>query len=617
VFEAWRVWRFYDNVTSSRDVLLSLRSDLDLQSLQMSDEEVTRIRDDLQDASGKLKSARSFASNDPFLFIGAQLPFAGKNASALRDLVKAAEAASRAGVAASDVILDYNQAPDNPDKTSIQEAIEFLQNERPRMVEVRKGVDEMSSRSKNIDSGIAGPLADAHADLEDATAKLEGLLDGYEKAQSFLPGLLGYDGSRRYLLLMQNDTEIMPSGGLISNYGVATFDQGLITSLDFEYFVNLFDRWQEISGGEYVEPPRALQDYLLHDITWALGEAGWYPDFPTTAKLSNEFVEKGGVQPGVGTIAIDLQFVQGVLSVLGPIDVPDWGVTVTAENLSEVTLQETRFESNQPGKPQKAFLSAFAREVLQKIFTMPRDRWVSMLKEFGKAGEERHLQINFDDQQLQDLSEDYALDGAIVRPEGDYLMFADSCVLSTKLNLIVTPSVDYTVQLRNDGQAFSLASYTLQNPFDKWKVGRDPQLVRSLMIDGVYGSYLRLYTQPGATLREVRVDGTRTSAEHIDNELDKKVFSKFSRVAPAETRTVSFVYSTPDVVEVGDVSRYTLYVQKQPGMQAPAFKFTAQIPEGSTLVGMTVDGKAAGEGMTLTTDLSKDRVITVEYRNPG
>src|SRR5205823_330465 len=114
------------------------------------------------------------------------------------------------------------------------------------------------------------------------------------------------------------------------SYGIATFDQGKLVSMNLEYFGTLFDRWQKTSRGEYVAPPAPLKSYLLRDTSWGLGEAGWYPDFPMTASLSRSFVEKGGAPPTDGTIAIDLQFIAGLLDILGPVSVPEYNATVTS-----------------------------------------------------------------------------------------------------------------------------------------------------------------------------------------------------------------------------------------------------------------------------------------------
>src|SRR5690606_5195586 len=99
------------------------------------------------------------------------------------------------------------------------------------------------------------------------------------------------------------------SGGLISSYGILTVNAGRLEKVELEYFGTLFERWQSQTN-EYIEPPAPLKNYLKKNFSWALGEAGWYPDFATTAALATDFVQRGGAPETDGTIAIDMFFMK-------------------------------------------------------------------------------------------------------------------------------------------------------------------------------------------------------------------------------------------------------------------------------------------------------------------
>ena len=445
---------------------------------------------------------------------------------------------------------------------------------------------------------------------------LDELITGYERATALLPDLLGFHGARTYLLLAQNNTELFPSGGLISNYGVVTFDDGRVSSMQFEYFGALFRRWQKDSGREYIEPPLPLKQYLLRNVSWALGEAGWYPDFPTTAQLAKSFVQKGGVSVPDGTIAIDLQFVEALLRLLGPVTVEQYGIRVTADNLNDVTLEQTRDESALPEAVGKGFLSALAGELLESIVATSKDRWVGLIQVMGRMGSERHLQLHFTDPVLQALTTEYGFDGGMVDQPGDFLMLTDASVSSTKLNLILQNSVDVQIQIEG-AAAEATVVYTTTNPFPEWQQGRDPRLVRALMLGGVYGSYLRLYAPPQAQFLDLRVDSQPAGAQQIDIELEKRVFGRFTPVRPGETKTVEFRYRSDGVVEqLGDGwQRYRLYIQKQPGTRAIPLTMRLHLPPDADVRSVTLDGAEAEE--PIETDLLVDRAIEVIYRPGG
>jgi hypothetical protein len=414
----------------------------------------------------------------------------------------------------------------------------------------------------------------------------------------------------------------MPSGGLITSYAIATFNNANLESMKLEYFGTLYDRWQRTSGGEYIEPPGPLKNYLKQGFSWGLGEAGWYPDFPTTARNARMFVEKGGAPPTEGIIAIDQQFVQGMLRLVGPVEVPEYGVTITADNLQEKTLELTRADQYVPGipetRPKNAFLSFLAESLMNKVFSMPKDQWVSLLEVFDQQARERHLQLYFDDPQLQALITEYGFDGAIKDNTGsDYLMIADASVNSTKLNMILENAASVDVQLNVDGTATTTVSYTIHNPLDVWRVGRDPELVQQLMLGGVYGSYTRVYAPRYSRLMDIKLDGETAGAEQSGAELGKQAFGRFFPVLPGQTRTISFHYKTPIVVDSsGKDASYRLYIQKEAGMPAIPLKTTIKLPDGSKLLDALVDGKQVDGTDAISTDLATDRVVELRFTAP-
>ena len=462
---------FYQNANTARDALRAVERQLDLESLPDSREEVEDLRGRIEQAEADLEAAESHVGHDPLIVIARRVPGIRGQATGLTELVRSARSSAATGMQASDVLLAYIDHWDDPDRTAMQEGVDFLQSQVGPMAKVRESLEQTKQHRARIPQGLRGPLATAGNDLDRALKKLDELVTGYERATALLPELLGFDGARTYLLLTQNNTELFPSGGLISNYGVVTFDEGRVSSMEFEYFAELFRRWQQDSGREYVEPPPALKQYLLRNVSWALGEAGWYPDFPSTAKLANSFVQKGGVSASDGTIAIDLQFVEALLRLFGPVEVDAYGILVTADNLNEITLAQTRDETLFPDAVGKGFIGALATALVDRVIATPKEKWVGLIQVLDRMGKERHLQLHFADPPLQALATEYGFDGAMVDQRGDFFLLADTSVRSTKLNLILENSVAAQIQLEEDASEVVLA-YTTTNPFPEWQQGQ-------------------------------------------------------------------------------------------------------------------------------------------------
>jgi hypothetical protein len=254
---------------------------------------------------------------------------------------------------------------------------------------------------------------------------------------------------------------------------------------------------------------------------------------------------------------------------------------------------------------------------MNRVFAMPKEQWVDLLEVFDQQARERHLQLYFEDVQLQALITEYGFDGSIKDTHSDYVMLADASVNSTKLNMILQNAAKVDIQLNADGTATTTVSYTITNPYDTWKEGRDPDLMRQLMLDGVYGSYTRVYAPRFSRLLDVRIDDEPVGAEQAGPELGKQAFGRFFPVLPGETRTVSFHYQTPIVFGTdGKESSYRLYIQKEAGMPAIPLTATIKLPDGSKLLDALVDGKEVEGVDSISTTLATDRVVELRFTAP-
>lgn len=616
VVEGYRALSFYRDVTAGVDSLRTLRSRIDVDQLDRDEPALLADRRAIERAADHLEGARSFADSDPLLGVAGMLPVVGKQADGVKALVHAADQSAATGLDAVDLALAFARYEPDPQKTAIEEAVVFLDGQEEPLARTRASLDALVEARQDVPDGLIGPMDEGVQELDDALVELEALVRGYERAQGFLPELLGYYGERRYLLLPQNNTELFPSGGLISSYGILTINAGRLEKVELEYFGTLYERWQSQTH-EYVEPPAPLKHYLKKNFSWALGEAGWYPDFTTTADLATDFVMRGGAPETDGTIAIDMFFMKELLGFLGPIKVPEYDITVDKDNFDEVALQYTRNEYYEPGQPKKAFLSYLAREVMTRLLTTPKDRWVDMLTLLDRMGRERHLQLDFNNEELTALSREYGFAGGLRSTATDYALIADTSVNSTKLNLILNTAAALSVSLTEDGAAHSNLTYKVQNPFPEWQAGRDPELVRALMLDGIYGCYLRVYVPRQARLQNVTLNGRGAGPEEVGLEFGRAVFGRYFRVNPGDEQSLSFEYESRDVVvRDGDDYVYTLQLRKQAGTDAVPVALNIDLPPGAELMSATVDGKAV-ESTAIETDLREDRLVEVRFKLPS
>ncbi len=391
-------------------------------------------------------------------------------------------------------------------------------------------LDAMAARRQSLDGlALLPPLADALAEVEEGYEQAREAVSSYQDASAFLPEFLGFKGPRTYLVLAQNNAELLPTGGLISVVGIIRLHQGRLEEKSFEDAVAFGERWLSRTG-QYVQPPAALKNYLLKDWSWNLALSNWSPDFPTAAVQALDFYRRGGGRPVDGVLALNVITLEELLKVTGPIEVPEYGVPVDSASALEVIEAHTR-SPVEPGGDRKAFVAALAERLIPRLVDTPPHRWSLLLRTLEQLRDERHLLFYSADPQVQALARRMGLDGSLYASEGDYAMVVDASVNSTKLNIVLEQWASLEVRLDALGDARSRLDLTYQNDVALWEAGRDPDLVYRLMLDGLYGGYVRLLAPAGSRLDEIRLDGQVAGAEEVTQEQGKAIFGRFFPLA--------------------------------------------------------------------------------------
>ena len=75
-------------------------------------------------------------------------------------------------------------------------------------------------------SGYAGPVKGRFDEYVDVVARADQVLRSAEKAAKVLPGMVGADGPRDYLLVFQNNAEIRATGGLPGSWALVHAEDG-------------------------------------------------------------------------------------------------------------------------------------------------------------------------------------------------------------------------------------------------------------------------------------------------------------------------------------------------------------------------------------------------------
>lgn len=364
-----------------------------------------------------------------------------------------------------------------------------------------------------------------------------------------VPRIIGYPNEKTYLFLLENNSELRPTGGFIGTYGILKVKYGEITFFETD---NIYNLDNPARSRVVVEPPAPLAKYL-HSTQWLMRDSNWDPDFPTSAQKALWFYkeESQSQEPIDGVIAVTPTFIQSLLAITGDITVQN--VTFTEKNLVD-TLQrivEKDFASyGLTDATRKQIIGDLSKELLNSLLHLPQDQWSKLWDVFQDDIRSKHILVYLEDPELQRLAGEQGWTGAMSQTEHDYLFIVDANLASLKSDPNVFREYAYAVRLESD-RAIATLNMTYNNTNEL------------TFFTTRYHTYIRVYVPEGSTLLKTigAEDDVLLTTEH-----GKTVFETFKTIEFQDQETLTFEYTLPDRIarELRE-GGYLLTVQKQPG----------------------------------------------------
>lgn len=416
--------------------------------------------------------------------------------------------------------------------------------------------------------------------LEKSTAYLVSLTHKLKYISSLipqLPSLLGYDHPRQYIILLQNNFELRPTGGFMGSYSLVKFDHGRIVNFEIQ---DIYVPDGQIPG--YVKEPEPIRLYIHDNQTpgWRLRDSNWNPDFPAAAQTIDWFFEKGGITNIDGYVAVNLLPMLDMLKVVGPIYLPNYDTQVDADNFYQLaqSYAETDFF---PGSTQKRdFLLDVGRQLLLNLTSQSENHYDQLLLLCFKYLNTKQIQIYSKNSQVQPLIESLRWAGKLrsvscrAEPEtclADYLHINEANVGINKSNCCIDRKFSLSLTPRENELEHQLTlEFTNNNSVEDNK--------EASIWGGKYEVYLRVYMPMHTKLTEVSIDHQPFNPKSISNlsYQDKRMIALYFIVKPLQTSTIELKYSQPYSPEF---KTYQLTWQKQSGITSipisihPPFSF--------------------------------------------
>jgi Protein of unknown function (DUF4012) len=518
-------------------------------------------------------SAAKDAAGDPLWSLASSIPALGPNFSAVAEVARSADDVANLGLAPLANVfgsLDWN----NVLPTSSGTNLEPLRSAAPSVSSAARAVRMSAIRLSQIDETellpqISQPLIRARDQLEDVT----GTLDIAAHAAEVIPGMMGAEEPRNYLLIVQNNAEARASGGIPGALAILNLDKGKLTL------------GAQSSAAEVgIMSPTVPVDAEQHGIyTGRLGkfmqDVNLTPDFPTAASTAQSMWERKTGQRVDGVISIDPIALSYILDATGPIQLGsprDTSLASTGlptqldgQNVVKTLLSDVYSRIDDPVLQDDYFAG-----VAQEIFSVLSDGKADakgLIEGLTLAAQERRVLIWSALASEESVIANYPLSGSVAGPSllpaqfGVY--FNDGT--GAKMDYYVKRTVQLVKECPRDGYEQTTVRITSTNTAPPDAATSLPTYVTGGGIfrvpPGSVQTNIVAYGPVQANIESAAVNGEKTDfAPYVHSKRPVGVLAV--RLAPGESRTVEFTFGkivqhaepnvvvTPTVQAVKDVT---------------------------------------------------------------
>lgn len=458
---------------------------------------------------------------------------------------------------------------ENLTPSSTAQILSQMQSVQPLLLKTLTNLHELEGSLNQVNFAVGltrlnAPVGELRQALQDGKALLAEHLPWLQLA----PYLAGQISDGRFLLILQNNDELRPTGGFIGNYGLLELRDGQVINLETHDSYHL-----DMPAQDYFKPaPPAELNKYLGVRQWFLRDANWSPDFPTTARQVRYFyqeqtkaIAKATTTERIdGVIAITPAIVEDLLGLVGPITVEDQ--TYDQQNFVELLQYRVEMSYDNYGVTswnRKAVINDVIRELEKRLLALPASRWTEVARIITKNLERKNILLYSDNQAVQQWLVQQNWAGQARSFDGDYLWVIDANLAAFKTDAVVDKQINYRLY-QSGGQwlAELRLNYKHNGGFD-WRTTR-------------YQTYTRVYAPLGSQL--ISQTGYKDVAT-TTQELGKTVFGGFIVVEPKKTKEIKLVYRLPDsVTKLLEQGRYELLLQKQPGRQRTSLSLELDLP---------------------------------------
>jgi Protein of unknown function (DUF4012) len=590
------------------------------------------------------RAEEGLEANSPLLDLASLNPRVDDALGEIDHIVAAAVHATDAAEGTVEIGLSALEGPDrvigpDPDGEGSIIVIDRIEELGAIVGDVRSDLDAAADEFAAIDLSkvprrIRGDITDGLEDARDTDEVLADAEAGFE----LLPGILGAEGPRTYMLGFQNSAELRGTGGAMLQFDFLTIDNGRPElSKDGTGSVYQLDQ-----NRRPISIPLPEDAWYVRGVEDAqrFGNSNWSPDWPLSAQLSVDYgsasAERCASRPNSdcapfpevdGVVAVDPVVIRKSMPGLGPFSQGRY--FVTRRNVINLVLNRAYQVFPIPFE-RRGFLGDVVEQLFERMFNPNAPS--KLVQGVGRSLAEKNMQIWMSDDEEQAFVEHMGWDGSISKAKrGDYWQVVEQNVGGNKLDFTSHQTDELEIDIEGDDAVHS-TKVTVSNdvvlPQPRWSLGDSKGSHRPMLnfyvpenAELISANAGELCPAPLDPACNGRIDAPATLATWTDGfppehfEKKKKVWSGTLQIPPRESGSFEVGYRSPGAVfKQKGRSVYRLVVQRQPKINPQQVLIQLNLPSGASNI-KARGFKKEGRTLTLERELRMDTILEVSWRS--
>jgi hypothetical protein len=223
--------------------------------------------------------------------------------------------------------------------------------------------------------------------------------------------ILGVNKPRTFLVQTMDSSELRPTGGFTGLFGELHIQGGRIAPLTLKN-IGLYEENNPESRTNGQQAPASRSWWPIPN--WGLRDSNLSADFPTSAQLALSAYKHEFGRSLDGVILLSPLMISRVLTITGPMSIPAYHETITAQNLEErlhyyqldnvgIRKEELIEHIEDPTLARKSFTATLTRTLIDHVRHAPPDELIAIARELLQELLTKDVQVYVTNQQIETL----------------------------------------------------------------------------------------------------------------------------------------------------------------------------------------------------------------------